>query len=100
MGEETSYAPHKRAMRGTPRRYIKNNMFSRTSTPPSRSLIRPGRPDPTDKILIRKHDGVVAKEFDIFCLSRDEEVDEHGDGLEDLEVDVEIRRVMRSFRII
>ena len=31
----------------------------------------------------------LVKEFDILCLSMDEEVDELGDGLEDLEIDVE-----------
>ena len=31
----------------------------------------------------------LPKEFDILCLSMDEEVDKLGDGLEDFEIDVE-----------
>ena len=32
----------------------------------------------------------LSAEFDILCLFMDEEVDELGDGLQDLEIDVEI----------
>ena len=50
-----------RAMHGTPRRLLKENM---------------AKP--------------LATEFDVLCLSMDEEEGELGDGLEDLDIDVEL----------
>ena len=57
MGGETSHCPSKRAMRGTPRRFLEEN-------------VRPRR-----RLL----------QFDLFM---DEEVDELGDHLEDLGIEI------------
>ena len=87
MGGVSSQAPKIRAMRGTPPppKIHQNNLFSRTSTPLSSSLIR------LTRFLSENTTESLAEEFDILnlCLSMDEEVDELGDGLEDLEIDVE-----------
>ena len=92
VGEETNHAPQKHAMRGSPRRYIKTTC----------SL---GRPRPWAAVWSDQQDfykktwqSRLLKSLTSWsCLSRDEDVDELGDGLENLEINVEFVSYARSW---